>query len=111
MSKPYSKSSSTFHAEREKKEPKAKKAIAKKSKKLIDAEKIYNKERKAYLQAYPYCETNCGMGASQIHHRKGRIGSLLTNINYFMAVCAECHKWIEEHPLEAKEKGYSLNRL
>lgn len=111
MAKPYTKADSTRHSEREQKEPKAKKAIPKKSKKLIDAEKIYGKVRKAYLQSYPYCETNCGMGASQIHHRKGRIGALLTDSKFFMSVCIECHKWIEEHPLEAKEKGYSLNRL
>jgi len=112
MATPYSKEQSTRHSEREKKEPKPKKPIAKKSKKLIDAEKIYTKERKAYLQAYPYCEVlGCNKESQDIHHRKGRIGALLSDSNYFMAVCRSCHSEIELNPIWAKENGYSLGRL
>ena len=111
MATPYSKEQSTRHAAKEVKEKAKPKRIPKKSKKLVDAEKIYNKERKEYLQAYPYCERGCGLGSSCIHHKKGRIGALLTDPEYFMAVCIDCHKWIEEHPLESKAKGYSVSRL
>jgi hypothetical protein len=112
MPKPYSKLDSTRHSEREKKEPKRKKPIAKKSKKLIDAEKTYTKERKDYLQAYPYCEVlGCHSESQDIHHRKGRIGALLSDPNFFMAVCRGCHSKIELEPIWAKMKGYSLDRL
>jgi hypothetical protein len=42
---------------------------------------------------------------------KGRIGNLLTDPKYFLAVCRQCHNWIEEHPKEAKELGYSVSRI
>ena len=112
MAKSYSKEQSTFHAPREVKESKKPKPIAKKSKKLIDAEKIYTKERKVYLQAYPYCEVvGCNSESQDIHHRKGRIGALLIDSNYFVAVCRTCHTEIELNPIWAKENGYSLDRL
>jgi hypothetical protein len=42
---------------------------------------------------------------------KGRIGNLLTDTSHFLAVCRQCHSWIEEHPTEAKELGFSKSRL
>ena len=49
--------------------------------------------------------------ATEVHHKKGRIGKLLTEISYFLGVCRECHSKIELEPIWAKENGYSLNRL
>lgn len=49
--------------------------------------------------------------ATQVHHKKGRIGKLLTDVRFWLAVSAEGHKKIEENPEWAKENGYSLNRL
>src|SRR5690606_16502020 len=54
---------------------------------------------------------------TQIHHVKGRVGvnengePMLTDRRYLLPVCAEAHRWIEEHPREAKEQGYSESRL
>lgn len=112
MPKPYSKLDSTRHALKEVKEKAKPKPIPKKSKKLVDAEKIYNKERKEYLQAYPYCEVNaCKSLSNQIHHKKGRIGSLMYDTEYFLAVCTDCHSKIELNPIWAKVNGYSIIRL
>lgn len=66
--------------------------------------------RPLFLKQNPYCAV-CGNFATEIHHKKGKIETLLTNELYFLAVCRSCHTWIELHPEEAKEKGYSLNRL
>ena len=74
----------------------------------------YKKVREIYLDKNPICEANlngCGNDANQIHHKKGRIGNLLIDDNYFLAVCGNCHHWIENNPTESKELGFSLNRL
>jgi hypothetical protein len=42
---------------------------------------------------------------------KGRSGELLMDSRFFVAVCRNCHEWIENHPVEAKELGYSISRL
>ena len=48
---------------------------------------------------------------TDIHHKKGRIGSLLLDTRYWIALSREGHKFVEENPEWAKENGYSLNRL
>lgn len=52
-----------------------------------------------------------GTTTTDVHHKKGRIGSLLLNQKYWLAVSREGHQKIEENPEWAKEMGYSLNRL
>lgn len=72
----------------------------------------YLKVRKVFLQSLIFCEVKSCKGlATEVHHKKGRIGKLLTDIRYFLGVCRECHNKIELYPLWAKENGYSLNRL
>ena len=51
-----------------------------------------------------------GRPAEQVHHRKGRIGKLLTDVRFFLAVTDEGHKEIEAKPEWAYEMGYSLLR-
>ena len=68
----------------------------------------YAKVRIAFLLDNKYCF--CGCLATDIHHKKGRMGTLLTNTDYFLAVCRDCHSRIELSPKWAKEKGYSLER-
>lgn len=90
------------------------KPIKPRSEKRVKEESKYSKARKEYLADHPNCEARligCTQLACQIHHKKGRIGELLYNKKFFLAVCDHCHKWIEAHPEEAKEKGFSLNRL
>lgn len=84
------------------------------SKKRSKQEREYLKENKKFLEDNPYCkaEIQChGMLSNQVHHMKGRIGDLLLNKDFWLPVCTQCHDWIENHPLEAKEKGLSLSRL
>jgi hypothetical protein len=74
--------------------------------------KEYLKVRKIFLESLIFCQVkNCKGLATEIHHKKGRIGKLLTDISYFLGVCRECHSKIELEPMWAKENGYSLNRL
>lgn len=48
---------------------------------------------------------------TDVHHKKGRVGSLFLDTRYWLAVSREGHIMIEENPEWAKENGYSLNRL
>ena len=66
----------------------------------------------SFLESLIFCQVKgCKGLATEVHHKKGRIGKLLTDIRYFLGVCRECHNKIELNPTWAKENGYSLNRL
>lgn len=71
----------------------------------------YRKERKSYLSLHPICQVCNISETTEIHHKKGKIGKLLYNPLYFLAVCRPCHNKIENNPEWSKENGYSLNRL
>lgn len=69
-----------------------------KIKPLSDKRAIQNKAyltlRKVYLDNNPACQINgvgCSKKAVEIHHDKGRIGKLLTDVNHFVAICRNCH--------------------
>ena len=109
---PISKDQSAFSPKKEGNPPKQRKPINKVSVKLKEGNKIYAKEKKKYLDAFPFCEMpNCNKWAESIHHIKGRLGALLYNPEYFFACCMEHHTEIEMNPKKAKENGYSISRL
>jgi transcription elongation factor Elf1 len=82
-------------------------------KKVSDNRKKQNAEylkiRAQFLKENPKCKV-CGKDANQIHHAKGRISTLLSDLKHFISVCGLCHTKIELNPLWAKENGYSVNR-
>lgn len=43
--------------------------------------------------------------ATDIHHRKGRVGGWLNATETWLAVCREAHNWIHNHPKEARQLG------
>jgi hypothetical protein len=80
-------------------------------KKLIEL-KEYRVVRDGYLSANKICEhPECKNLSEDLHHAKGRVGSLLTDVRYFKALCRRCHRWVEDNPDEAKAIGLSLSRL
>lgn len=84
------------------------------SKKRAAQNREYLKVRYAYLMTSDHCAarvTGCTLTATQIHHKRGRIGELLCDTSYFLPVCMNCHEWIEKHPQLAKELGFSESRL
>lgn len=78
------------------------------SKKRDDQNKVYLTLRDVFLKG-KICPIT-GDVATEIHHRKGRIGPLLTDVRFFLAVSREGHWLIENSPLWAKQMGYSLER-
>jgi hypothetical protein len=85
------------------------------SKKRAAEMRVYNKARKEFLSEILYCQASighvCTCWPTQIHHMAGKIGANLNDQSKWLAVCQNCHDWIEGHPKEAKERGLSFNRL
>ena len=44
--------------------------------------------------------------ATQVHHVRGRLGKLLLDQMYWLPVSAVGHRWIHDHPDEARRMGY-----
>ncbi len=96
----------------------------------------YMAVRKTFLTSHPYCQwvifeagnkeedvikrggiviTPDGMAhqcpmATEVHHRKGRIGANLTDPNFFMAVSSFGHQAIHHYVKRSYEQGYMLSR-
>lgn len=86
------------------------------SDKRAKEERLYSIISKQYLKDHPKCEANIkgvcsGNPSNQVHHRAGRIGELLLDTKYFLAVEFNCHRYIEDNIAWAKEQGFSVTRL
>lgn len=91
---------------------KRKKPIKKISDKRAKQMREYKIVRTNYLLDHPICECEgCNNQATDIHHKKGRSGAMLCDVEFFLATCRGCHTKIEINPKWAKEKGYSVSRL
>lgn len=68
--------------------------------------------RAEYLEAHPWCSfpLGCDQPATEIHHRRGRIGELLTDTRYWSGLCHSDHAWVTNHPRDAYELGISERR-
>ncbi len=70
----------------------------------------YSKLRKDFLKDRT-CEVNgCRNNAVEVHHKRGRNGARLNQVEFFLGVCSNHHKLIEMNPTWAKENNYSLTR-
>jgi hypothetical protein len=89
--------------------------LNKRSEKREKLDALYSIVSKQYLKDHPKCEFKiegiCTHTATSVHHGKGRTGALLLDTKYFKSGCLPCHSYVELHPVEAKEKGFSVTRL
>lgn len=88
--------------------------INKRSAKREQEEYQYQKQRKLYLLANDSCKAQllgCTYVATEIHHKKGRIGKLLNEVLHWIGLCHNCHTIIENNPKMAKKLKFSLSRL
>tara|TARA_R110002050_G_scaffold263555_1_gene404111 strand:- start:478 stop:744 length:267 start_codon:yes stop_codon:yes gene_type:complete len=84
-----------------------------KSKKMQRIDTKYRKLRTGYLNDFPMCQAalpSCTNKSTDVHHKKGR-GIYHNDITTWLSVCRTCHNWIELHPIEAEELGFSINRI
>lgn len=86
--------------------------MSEKHKKTIEE---YKPIRKKFLEENPICMANVkcnGAEANQVHHQKKKNSKKdWLDTEYFLAVCHDCHCWIEVNPHEAKRLGLSINHL
>jgi len=91
------------------------KPIAPRSRKKQIQDKEYSKLRKDFLYYHPICQAQlqniCTTQATDVHHKAGRIGSNYLDTTTWLSVCRMCHTWIEEHPKESRELGYSKSKI
>jgi hypothetical protein len=90
------------------------KSIAPVSKKRQVAMDEYSKKRLAFLSLHIACQAKlvgCKGSSTDVHHKAGRVGDNYLNMTTWLAVCRDCHTYIETHPEEAKELGLSESRL
>ena len=84
------------------------------SQKRSKEERLYQAKRIIFPQEHPMCEAHlpgiCKEYSTDVHHKEGRVGELLLDETKWLSVCRPCHDWIETHPAEAQERGFSLKR-
>jgi hypothetical protein len=73
---------------------------------LIDRVEFLNRPENRICPVFPEKRLRC----TEIHHRKGRIGSLLLDQRFWLAVSSEGHQWIENNPDEALKRGWRVLR-
>lgn len=90
--------------------------IKKRSRKYTKHVKEYSSLRQQYLLDNPCCAVrlpNCSYGDTDqltIHHMKGR-GKYFLDTSTWLTVCMSCHRYVEDHPEQAKANGWSRSRL
>lgn len=63
----------------------------------------YRKLREDFLRANVRCaKPDCRRAADEVHHTRGRAGSLLLDWRHWRAVCRRCHNWIAGNPEQAR---------
>jgi len=86
--------------------------------------KEYTKLRKEFMAANPICqvwldenpsalafqEYGDAAASTDVHHKKSRVGKMLLDTRYWMAVSRTAHQRIHQFPKWAMEKGYILNK-
>ena len=92
--------------------PKPRKPLRKVSQKRAKQLAVYRKARVQFLREFPVCEACVAIDsdsvprkATEIHHRAGRIGEKLNDINDFVPICEICHRWVHNNPWQARDLG------
>jgi hypothetical protein len=89
--------------------------IAPVSRKQAARTRAYNQVREAvYERAQGRCEVNatwsCSRNCEQVHHKQGRLGDRMTDMDKMVAICYNCHEFIGKNPALAYERGWMLRR-
>ena len=86
-------------------------AMRRVSKRRAKQNREYSILRKAYIADHPQCEACNKRKSTEIHHKARRVGRTLCAVEYFMAVCRQCHNYIEANPAWARQHGYMVDRV
>ncbi len=82
------------------------KRIARRSKSMARRMREYRVKADAYKREHRHCErAGCAKLTADIHHTRGRVGTLLMDTRFWVAVCRSCHDWIAANPEQARSEG------
>lgn len=93
--------------------PKQQKPIKPRSDKRAKQYKLYGPIQKQFLIDNPICQAKIkchGAPATEVHHGAGKTEWLLIDIQYFVAICRDCHNWELANSKAAKDAGISVLR-
>lgn len=89
-----------------KRETRPRKFIRSMSASRADRMKEYAKAKRQFLRENPKCQrAGCRSKAKDLHHKRGRAGTLLTDTRHFAALCRTCHNWVGENIAAARAEG------
>lgn len=71
----------------------------------------YLELRREFLEENPVCQVCRSDNSSEVHHQRGKEGRWLTETAEFLAVCRDCHEFIEQNRDWAARTGYLKLRL
>lgn len=90
------------------------KRIPPRSPKRIIQDAEYSKKRIIFLTDNPLCQAHlpgiCTNLSTDVHHKKGRVGTLFLDETHWLSVCRACHSYIETHPKESRLIGHSESK-
>ena len=66
---------------------------------------FYARLKRGYLKAHRWCVVN-HTPATEVHHSRGRSGRLLCDVRFWLPVSFSGHRWIHDHPAEARRHGW-----
>jgi hypothetical protein len=73
--------------------------------------RLYSKLAQQFKLDHPKCAC-CGViwfrpakATTEVHHRQGRRGKLLLDQRFWTAACAQCHRYIHNHPTQTRKLG------
>lgn len=89
--------------------------IRSESRKQAARRRAYDKARVAvYERSGGRCEINatwsCSGRCEQVHHRQGRTGDRMLDLDKMVGICHNCHDFIGKNPALAYDRGWMLRR-
>lgn len=84
------------------------------SRKRAKINRVYSALSKQYVLDNPYCAIKspvCTGRTQAPHHKRGRIGSNLTDTEHMIPSCNACNGYVEVHDEWARENGFKESRL
>lgn len=76
---------------------------------MVEKLKEYSRLKKEFIKGKT-CPEYPNLPVEDIHHMRGREGSLLLDTRYWMAVSRKAHIKITNNPAWARSKGYNLKK-
>jgi hypothetical protein len=89
---------------------KPRKPIRRRSARMVKLMKEYNKQKALFLNEHPMCAVFPYVPATEIHHKKGRLGSLLLDERFWLPVSLVGHTYIHNNPALSYEQGWMIKR-